>query len=218
MKPLVGITPDCSGGRYSVKEAYVSSLSRFGIETLILSFDIHPNTIRGLDGIVISGGDDINPSFYGEEPLFELKLIDDLRTTFEMSLFRACLRSARPILGICNGMQLMNVALGGTLYQDIDSQRTLALDHKSGYHTIIMQANDLIAEGSYEVNTAHHQALKDLGKTVESIAKCDDGIVEAISVGNHPFALGVQWHPEREPLTPLNEALFLKFREVCSAA
>jgi len=218
MSPLIGITPDFSGGRYSIREEYTSTLFSMDFKSIILPFDSSASTFAKLDGIVISGGDDINPCFYGEVPLIDLDLIDERRTAFEIHVFNECLRSRKPILGICNGMQLMNVALKGTLHQDIGRQMPLALDHKSGYHKITMLENGFAATGQYSVNTAHHQAIKELGNVFKVIAKSEDGIIEAISVNDHPFAFGVQWHPERDPDNPINKTLFLKFREACCAA
>ncbi len=95
-------------------------------------------------------------------------------------------------------MQLINVALGGALYQDLKSQLPEALDHKKGGHKIKIEENSLIFKGDFDVNSSHHQAIKTLGKELKAIALSEDSIIEAVTIGKYPFLLGVQWHPERE--------------------
>jgi len=217
MRPLIGVTPDLHDGRYSVRVDYLSALSDTDCDAVVLSFDQDYHILDRLNGVVISGGDDIHPSFYGEKIAFDMKIIDRRRTEFETGLFRECVQKKMPMLGICNGIQLMNVALDGTLYQDIGNEVPLALDHKSGYHTITMFDEGFLPAGDYTVNTSHHQSIKRPGRGIRIIAESADGIIESITVDGHPFAVGVQWHPEKDMNNPVNAVLFEKFREACCA-
>ncbi|HDL20009.1 MAG TPA: gamma-glutamyl-gamma-aminobutyrate hydrolase family protein, partial [Nitrospirae bacterium] len=156
-------------------------------------------------------------SYYGEEPFSGLKLIDNRRTDFEIAVFMECLKMNKPVLGICNGMQLMNVALGGSLYQDIAGQIPVAINHGNGYHNINISDSSLLEGGAYPVNTSHHQAVKQTGGGVHIIARSSDGVIEAFSVENQHFSLGVQWHPERDLDNTLNRQVLLRFKEACIA-
>lgn len=219
MRPLIGITPDYTDGIYHLKHSYMDALTMAGFDVRMLSFSNHVDgLINNYRGIVFSGGDDIHPSYYGEEIICKLTIIDTARTEFEIRLFNECLRKNMPVLGICNGMQLMNVALGGTLFQDIEAQLSVAINHKKGYHNIAVTQYLLLDSGTYSVNSAHHQAIKEKGKGVTVIARSDDGLTEAISIEGQSFALGVQWHPERDPGIEINSTLFSRFREACIAS
>lgn len=218
MRPLIGITPDYSDGTYHLRRSYIDALRTAGSDVCILSLTDDVNKLTDTyDGIVFSGGDDIHPLYYGEELMCELTIIDNARTDFEIALFKACLLTDMPVLGICNGMQLMNVVLGGTLFQDIENQLSVEINHKKGYHTISVTRDSLLEKGTYPVNSGHHQAVKEKGKDVTVIARSDDGLTEAISVEGQSFALGVQWHPERDPDSEINSTLLNSFREACIA-
>jgi putative glutamine amidotransferase len=193
-------------------------LEHFGFNACII-----PSSSAGwvtdlLDGIIISGGDDINPSYYGEKILYDLALIDNARTDFELTLFRECLSKDRPVLGICNGMQLMNVALGGSLYQDIGDQYQGEINHKTAFHSITFFHDTFISAGKYMVNSGHHQGIRREGRTVKTLARSDDGLSEAIAIEGRSFAVGVQWHPERDLDNEVTRKLFEKFGEACLAA
>lgn len=218
IKPFIGITSDISDAEYHVKSAYSQAFSHSGFTTCIIPVgeDVDMLTER-LDGIVISGGDDIHPSYYNEEPICKMKLIDKKRTDFEMVLFRKCVKGEKPVLGICNGMQLMNVACGGTLYQDIELQVSIEINHRKGYHNIVVTDDTVMSKGNYMVSSGHHQAIKKRGKDIRPFAVSEDGIIEAIGIDGHTFAVGVQWHPERDPDNIVNKKLFQCFREACCA-
>ena len=149
------------------------------------------------DGTFISGGDDLHPSYYNEDVNYNLKIVDRDRSDFELAIIHEIIKLRKPVLGICYGMQLINVAFMGSLYQDINSQVPMAIDHKRDYHIIKVSDNKFINSGEFNVNSSHHQAIKVLGQDLKAIALSVDSIIEAICMENYPFLLGVQWHPER---------------------
>jgi len=160
-----------------------------------------------VDGLLISGGDfDIHPSFYGEKPLPGLGVTKPDRTEFELDLAAAALKHDLPVLGLCGGEQAINVVLGGTLYQDIPTQLPQAGNHQqsdkkeSGGHRIIIhqrtRLREILKRRSVEVNTTHHQAVKQTGKGLIVNATAQDGLIEGIESNRHSFVLGLQWHPE----------------------
>lgn len=147
---------------------------------------------------------DIDPALYGQAARHSC-VMKPLRTAFEKALIEGALKSGIPILGICNGMQLLAVCLGGQLVQDIPSQVPGALEHKPGQPAVRVQHEiripyqprclPAVAPGSYWVNSVHHQAVQP-SMAYRSIAVASDGVIEAIEAVDHGFAVGVQWHPE----------------------
>lgn len=165
-------------------------------------------TLRGrLDGLLLMGGGDIDPAHYGEEAIPETEPPEAERDTLEMEMLRDALDEGMPVLGICRGMQLLNVARGGTLYQDIAAQLPAAQPHVLGgtgmdrLHDIAVRPGSRLAEilggERHAVNSYHHQALNQLGEGLSVVAWTEDGLAEAVEVSEHPFALAVQFHPER---------------------
>lgn len=177
---------------------------------------VHRSSIRlvdypqYLDGLVLQGGADISPQCYGEEPLAEAWSGDRLRDAYEMELLHEFMEAGKPVLGICRGAQLINVALGGTLYQDIATQVEGAAvhlhdDYDRHSHEIVWDDDsgfaklypDLRRGGTVSI---HHQAIRTLGKGLKVEARgADDGLVEAVRLEGRPYVLGVQWHPEFHP-------------------
>jgi gamma-glutamyl-gamma-aminobutyrate hydrolase PuuD len=163
--------------------------------------------IGGLDGVILQGGADVAPETYGEKPLKKEWSGDAVRDRYEMALVRECLHQNKPILGICRGAQLLNVAFGGTLYQDIATQNPKAIIHRDwevydqNFHSVKFEGSSYCKKvfqcECAQVNSIHHQAVKDLGKglVVEAVAE-DDGMVEAIRAPKEKFVFGFQWHPE----------------------
>lgn len=220
--PLVGITADLANAqRKAIKsnaeplvflpERYVTAIELAGGTPVVLpSIGSTPALRRyldALDGVVISGGDfDIHPHHYGERPDKNLGNLIPRRTEFELALAEMALRSDMPLLGICGGAQAINVVLGGSLIQDVSTQIGGAVEHQqsakkqTGGHRIDVMRGTLLyrilGRPSLEVNTTHHQAIKEPGKGLIVNAVAPDGVIEGIESARHTFVLGVQWHPE----------------------
>jgi putative glutamine amidotransferase len=215
-RPIIGISPDLNTTddgppRYEVKVAYPDAVLRAGGLPFIIPYSDDPTTVDAfLDrifGLVVTGGAfDIPPSAYGEQPRDGLGLLKPGRTAFETALMQAALRRNMPVLGICGGMQLLHVLLGGTLFQDLRRELPSARDHEQKHdraqpsHPVDVkegtQLAELLGKGQVMVNSTHHQAANRVadGEVVSAVAP--DGVVEAIESKTHNFALGVQWHPE----------------------
>jgi putative glutamine amidotransferase len=220
--PVIGITADFSAGTKAgsaslqeptifLYQRYCREVERAGALPVILppanSASASARYLAPIDGLIVSGGAfDIHPRYYREKPIEGLGMIIQERTMFEMALVRGALRQDYPILGICGGAQAINVALGGSLYQDIATQMPHAAEHQlsarreHGGHLVQIQPGTLLAKATgrriVEVNTTHHQAIKDLGKGLVVDATASDGVIEGVESLRHRFVLGVQWHPE----------------------
>jgi putative glutamine amidotransferase len=161
-----------------------------------------------IDGLVLQAGSDISPTSYGEQPLKPEWSGDAIRDVYEADLLRECVALDKPVLGICRGMQLINVALGGSMYQDIATQRPKAGVHRDAavydqlFHAVTFVPDRGLArlypgEVGGRVNSVHHQAVKDLGKDLVVEARAEaDGVVEALRLEGQRYVFGVQWHPE----------------------
>lgn len=160
-----------------------------------------------VDGILFTGGNDINPLIFGEEPIKGLGDLEYDRDEFEVRLYKRAAEKNMPMLGICRGMQLMNVAAGGTVYQDIYNQRPDTNSHNpkftfegNEYHSVLLNDDTKIYEifkiNDIKTNSYHHQAVKDIAEGYKATAFAKDGIVECIESTNLNFAVGIQWHPE----------------------
>jgi putative glutamine amidotransferase len=195
-RPIVGITLDREGEYLRVKHHYHEAIIRAGGLPLFLPFGSDASSVAEvIDGLLIPGGGDIDPSLFGEEPHPSAKPASRERTDFEISLLETIMRKGKPVFGICYGMQVINVALGGDLYQDLDAQLGPAIDHRNGYHEVLGKGP--LMNGRFRVNTSHHQAIRKIGRGLETCALSDDDVAEALFLPDHPFFLGVQWHPER---------------------
>jgi putative glutamine amidotransferase len=182
-----------------------------------------------LDGLILSGGGDVDPASYGATPIPAVGGVDEVRDRTEMTLARWALDERKPLFGICRGLQLLNVALGGTLYQDV-SEYDEALPHRLYpdlpfdllAHPVEVTPGSLLAQvlgaETVEVNSLHHQACATLAPAVAVAARAPDGMVEALEVPGHPFALAVQWHPEALPESPETAQLFRAFLAASEAA
>lgn len=210
-KPVIFITAGSKDGRLALSLDYLRAVSDAGGVPVILpaASGLSCPDISQMDGLLIPGGGDINPVFYGEAGLFGMSLEDPARTEVEINIFREIIETGKPALGICYGMQLMNVALGGTLYQDIGSQIRSALNHRET-HDIALEAGPF-KPGVYAVNSSHHQAVKALAPGLEAIAESEDGVAEAFCMRGHPFLVGVEWHPERMHGDALAREIFRLF-------
>jgi len=221
-RPLIGIIPDyVEGGAgkyslrnfYALRENYFTSISKVGGAAIILpyDYDLIDYYLELLDGIIIVGGYyDINPGRYEENDVHETLFLNKTREDFEFTFGQKALDTNIPFLGICNGMQLLNILRGGSNMQHIpDLKDTIEHEQKFSenfdgyeepYHEInISEESKLFAiakTNKTKTNSSHHQAIKDVGKNLVVSARAPDGIIEAIEDPNHNFCLGLQWHPE----------------------
>jgi len=220
-RPLIGVTADLSEASdksnpfqeptFFVPQRYLRALERAGALALILPPNPSAAAVRrmteSLDGLVITGGNfDIDPRRYREAPLRELRAVKARRTQFELEITTQALKKDLPVLGICGGAQAINVALGGSLYQDIAAQIAGAGAHEQsarkerGGHPVIVaprtRLRAILRRRKIEVNTTHHQSVKELGRGLVVNAAAEDGVVEGIESARHRWVLGVQWHPE----------------------
>jgi putative glutamine amidotransferase len=216
-RPLICITRGSNPHLPHRSELYIAAVERAGGRAFFLSPEMSiPDLSAAFEGVIIPGGRDPDPSFYGQQRLYEIRPEETGRTEFEFSLLREIIGLRRPVLGICYGMQVLNIYLGGTLYQDIPSQVPASLDHREDGHIIRVDDNPFLEKGLFQVTSSHHQAVKDLGTGIRPFAYAPDGVVEAIYMSGHVFLVGVQWHPERMDIT-LSDQLFKQFVGACSA-
>lgn len=221
MKPIIGITPSAQTDtlahgtfrRYILSSPYVRAIEAAGGIPLILppQRDNVESLTQVIDGLLLSGGADIDPARYGESVVHpETYGIDDERDRFELDIFDAMLQREKPVFGICRGIQVINVALGGTLIQDVASQHSGAAEvghrqHERGLedsaigHVVSVTEPDILPilrNGQVGVNSFHHQAIRDLAPSLIAAAYSPDGLVEAVAMAERPSVFAVQWHPE----------------------
>jgi putative glutamine amidotransferase len=197
--------------RTGLNAAYVRSVIAAGGVPLVLSPLMGPSyaarALDGADGVVLTGGEDVDPAWYEREPHPKLNPPSRERDLFELALFAVARQRELPILGICRGIQLINVALGGTLYQDLPSERPGQVDHypegarTDRTHPVRLQSGSLAAEAlgatTIRVNSFHHQAVWELAPKLVASGWSEDGLIEAVEgAEGEPWLLAVQWHPE----------------------
>ena len=209
--PATDLRPFARGRElYFINAVYVRYLE--GADCLplalptMLEYRQIPALISTIDGLLLTGGDDIYAGAYGEEVIAGEWRIDPPRTFYEKELILEALRQHKPVFGICRGCQMINVALGGSLYQDIVSQVGGAQQHRSPnspiltYHPVAIEPGCLLENilntPAITVNSSHHQAIKELAAPLRITARAEDGIIEGIELPGQDFILGVQWHPE----------------------
>jgi gamma-glutamyl-gamma-aminobutyrate hydrolase PuuD len=216
-RPIVGLTcvtasnPRDGSVRHGVNRDYVRAVCEAGATPILLSPAIGLDGIDGLlehvDGIVFTGGGDVAPSFFHQRRHPRLGRVERERDRFEIALARGARGASLPILGICRGVQLLNVAAGGTLVQDIPSLVDAAIEHDAAdgepdaVHDVILEPGSLLrriaSKGRVPVNSFHHQAVRDAAPSFRITAVAPDGVIEALEARDGPFCCGVQWHPER---------------------
>ena len=212
---VIGLTPqgDAKKGAYRMSPDFISGLSALGAIPIVLpsvidNDELLENAIALCDGIIFTGGPDVRPSFFGEEIDPACGEISDERDAFELKLYKTVIDKDIPILGICRGAQVMNIAAGGNIYQDIYSNAGTRLVHhtldgKRAFHNVTLADTSLkemfgFSADSFIANSYHHQSVKELGEGYKAMAFSDDGLIEAIYMPDHRFAVGVQWHPEKK--------------------
>lgn len=222
MTPIIGVTASLKADSETVATRplgyfvradfdYVSGVVQAGGVPVVLPpiVETAEELARAIDGLLLTGGSDLAPSYYGERPLPELGEVIPERDAFEMAVLEHALERGMPVFGICRGLQLLNVSLGGTLYQDLPSQLTEgSIAHRQQTpkwqwtHEVEMDADSNVAgfmgSTSLRVNSYHHQAIKDLAGDLLAVGHASDGIIEAIEyrdLSEH-WLVGVQWHAE----------------------
>lgn len=212
MKPRIGM-PCVLGDDtrvYTLREKYVSAIHAAGGMPLLLPCveDADVDAVVGMiDGLLIPGGGDIDPEWFGEEPDVENGPVDPVADRYEIALCRAVLAASKPVFGICRGNQVLNVAAGGDLFQDVRAQTESRLQHRQnapgwhGSHRVRIHKGSMLERivrvPEFRVNSFHHQAVRRVAPGFRVAATALDGLVEAIEATADNFALGVQWHPEQ---------------------
>ena len=216
--------------RVALNAAYLRAIEQAGGLPWLLPPGLEPVTIRTVldrcDGLMLTGGGDISPARY-REPLTGSIGISEPRDTMEFAALEIALERQIPLLAICRGLQVLNVALGGSLWQDLPSQRPSDITHSQSddrhiatHHVAVEPESKLAAAlgaTSIETNSMHHQGINRLGEGLCAVARTTDGLIEGIELPNCPFALAVQWHPEE--LTATHEHarnLFAAFVAACT--
>ena len=212
MKPIVGISPlyDIEKRGLWMRPGYLDVLYACGAIPLVLPFDSDAVDVEQVlsicDGLVLTGGPDVEPRRYGEETLPECGEIQTFRDELEFRLLDKALESDMPVLGVCRGEQVLNVFCGGTLYQDLATQLPETINHameppfEVPCHRVKLIEGEplraLLGEDTIPVNSIHHQAVRRVAPTLVSFAESLDGVVEGIWMPDKRFVWGVQWHPE----------------------
>jgi putative glutamine amidotransferase len=231
--PIIGVTtfhsqPPKKPFRYhSVTEAYIQALVKAGAAPVLIPLGLPDDSLKtirkSIHGILFTGGGDLDPAHYGGENYPKLDNVDPERDRTEIYLVQDAVQAGLPFLGICRGLQTINVALGGSLFLDIKHENPRALkhdcfetsgrDHLSHAIEVVPGSllNKILNGTDKRVNSGHHQAAKKIGEGLIANALAPDGIVEGCELPDHPFGLAVQWHPEWLTHIPEMLALFQKF-------
>ena len=210
---VIGLTPQGDGNKgYSISPDFIRSLTSLGAIAITLpSVTDDDGLLRDVlslcDGIIFTGGPDVRPSLFGEEIIPSCGAINDERDAFEIKLYKMAIEADKSILGICRGVQVMNIAEGGNIYQDIYSQSGTSLVHHTldsqrAFHSVTVTDERVFekigfSQKSFTVNSYHHQSVKDLADGYVAAAYSPDGLIEAIYMPERRFVAGVQWHPEK---------------------
>lgn len=222
LKPLIGInvdiqsSPNSSARMATIPETYIKAIIQAGGTPILLApmpDDALLPLLKALSGVLLIGGPDYDPGVYGEKPITEARIADGSRQDFDMRLASHALADFNMrILGVCAGMQLLNIVRGGSLIQDIPSELPeTKVSHvnpdseKQELHWHQVQFDEtsklaaIFGKSKIQAVSAHHQAIRNLGDSLCTSAHAPDGIIEAVEIPERQFALGVQWHPERDP-------------------
>lgn len=237
MRPVIGI-PCFAAKRavtrrpiYGNNQAYVRTVEHAGGVPVLIPPLPDESSMRAicnkLDGLLLTGGEDVAPELYGEQPIPECGASDRQRDEVELAFTRWALDANMPLLGVCRGMQLLNIARGGSLYQDLGAQQPHAWQHAQLRHPRSYRAHDIrilpdsrlaaiLDTSLHTVNSLHHQAVNRPGDGVRIVAWSPDGVAEAMEIPAFTFALAVQYHPEElEPTDETSRRLFTAFVRAC---
>ncbi len=231
MKPIIGIFPSYNEETKQIflDNCYIEEILDSNGIPFVIPISDDPKkmleVIEKIDGLLLSGGVDIAPEYYGEINSGKSVEISPSMDNSEQILIRLAMEANLPILGICRGMQALNVFCGGTLIQDIPSERGVSVTHRlekpdTAFHNISVEKvsplSEAIGFGTHRINSYHHQAIKDLAPDFSVAASAEDGIIEAVFHKNKKFILGVQWHPERDyHTTPDSKKILNRFISAC---
>ncbi|NMC80956.1 MAG: gamma-glutamyl-gamma-aminobutyrate hydrolase family protein [Chloroflexi bacterium] len=237
MKMLIWVTAARmeKGGRtiHYLGQAYAQAILRAGGIPLLIPADTpeadYEDLHSRLDGLLLTGGGDVDPGRFNGKPHPRVGEVDDARDRLEVGLVQLAAQTDWPFLAICRGVQVMNVALGGTLYTDITDQFAGAVRHDYypdwprdylAHEVQVVNSSHLgqvLGTGRLQVNSLHHQGVAQIAPALRPAAYATDRLVEALELPQHCFGVGVQWHPEELPESPANQALFRDFVEACRA-
>ncbi|MFC4410016.1 gamma-glutamyl-gamma-aminobutyrate hydrolase family protein [Chungangia koreensis] len=210
MKPLIGITAEIREGNYFLPPIYSKVVIQAGgIPVLIPQIpdeDIQ-EMCNQIDALLVTGGEDIDPGYYGQEPHVDLGIITPRLDRMEYLLVQEFLKQDKPYIGICRGLHMLNVVNGGSLYQSIHTEREKeVIQHKQKAprthraHTVKLEKDsrmfELLGEDEFKVNSFHHQACNKVPDSLKIVATAKDGIIEGVESPEHSFVFGFQWHPE----------------------
>lgn len=232
-KPIIGISAnilkDQSGSfagyqRAYVNEDYVISVLKNGGVPFIIPInqnsEVIQQQIEQIDGLILTGGYDVDPHNYHEEPLEKLEATMSIRDEFEFTLIKLAVKKKIPILGICRGIQIINTFYGGTLYQDLSYRQKITYRHYQGdnptqvTHTIKIEPHSKLAaifhKSKFLVNSFHHQIIKQVAPNFTVAARAGDGVIEGIEANDYPYLIGIQWHPEmlHTSVPEMNQQIF----------
>jgi putative glutamine amidotransferase len=228
-KPLIGITTLNGKNDYGrlisgVQHTYIRAVAQGGgIPVLIPAIldEADRNELYShLQGILFSGGGDMDIKYFNGVDHPQIHDVDDDRDVTELSLIKRTIDDGKPFLAICRGVQVMNVALGGTLYTHIPDQFNTTLEHSQDEFTTLAhpvnideesRMAEIFGETLLQVNSLHHQGLKDVASSLRVVGHAPDGMIEAVELPDHPYAMGVQWHPEWLTDQPVMRRLFKSF-------
>lgn len=231
MKPVIAVMPLWDDDRQSLwmLPGYLDGIAEAGGTGVMLPLTTDSDAVAQLislcDGVLLTGGHDVSPSLYGQEPLAGLETCP-ARDRMDATALRLALREDKPVLGICRGIQLMNAALGGTLWQDLPTQHPSDVDHHMAppYDRVAHEVrilpgtplHELLGQDLLGVNSYHHQAVRDVAPGLVPMAVSTDGLVEAVYAPGQRFCWGVQWHPEFSFRTDASSrAIFRAFVNAC---
>ncbi len=232
--PTLAIPPGPKPPRFGINQSYVRALMAAGCAPVLIPLLDDDERLRAiydrLDGIVFPGGADVAPQEYGEEPIGDLNVVEALRDRTELTLARWAFADDLPTLGICRGQQVLNVALGGSLWQDLRHQGVTSVDHSDAdgrartalMHRVRLDPDSrlaqLIDETSIEVNSLHHQAVKTVAPQLKVTGTSEDGVIESLESDDRRFLIAVQWHPEEIDAIPWVQRLFAGFARAASGS
>lgn len=217
MRPTIAVTTTSySGAEYRTPQVllgspYIEAVQRVDATPLLITPAHGKRSIDSLlemsDGLMLTGGEDIDPSRYGQKPHPKLETVNHQRDEMEFAVLERALALELPVLAVCRGFQVLNVFFGGTLYQDLPSQKPGGVIHEQDapinerWHGATVEPDSRVAElfqaTEFQINSFHHQGVDRLGDGLRAVGWAEDGLVEVVEASEYPWVIGVQWHPER---------------------